>query len=119
MDVLAPPIDATAALQSQVCAISHELQRKFFNMPSGKEACLTQRDESRAQLDERSKKIDALRFQKSRILCQIGDRFAGESWVRSVSPSERPEWAAAVDHKRSEHLKVLDYDNSLLDQRDE
>ena len=43
---------------------------------SGKEEFLTKMDELRTQLDQRSKKIDALWVLKSRILDQIEDRFA-------------------------------------------
>ena len=38
--------------------ISDELQRKFFDMFSGKEACLTKIHELEMQLDACSKKID-------------------------------------------------------------
>ena len=62
-------------------------------------------------------RLNALRFQKIKDLGPNRRSLCGESWVRSVSPFERPEWTAAIDQKRSEHLKVLDYDNSLLDQR--
>ena len=52
--------------------MSNEIQGKY----SSKEKFLTKQDKVRMQLDERSKKIDELRGQKSGILGQVGDRVA-------------------------------------------
>ena len=49
---------------------------RFRSKYASKEEFLTKQDKLRMQLDERSKKIDELRGQKSGILGQVGDRVA-------------------------------------------
>ena len=120
-----PPVDATEALQSPVCAISPEVQRKFFNMFSRKEGGLRKIHELRTQQDECSKKIDALRVQKSRIVGQIGERVAESGGFDlclflndqiGVLVEEKNGDAGALEHMRSE---ILGYVKRLLDERDE
>ena len=94
-------------------------------MFSGKEAGLTEIHKLRTQLDESSKKIGALRVQKSRILGQIGNRLVDsggfDPWHLlndqiGVLVGEKMGYAAALEHPRSEHLNVLDDVKRLLDQ---
>ena len=52
------------------------IDKQMVEVFSGKEEFLTKMDELRTQLDQPSKKIDALWVHKARILDQIEDRFA-------------------------------------------
>ena len=89
--------NAIEAVQLQVRAISNEIQEKH----SGKEEFLTKKQELRMQLDECSKKIDALREQNPGILGQVGDRAVESDLERNM-----PEFSKY--NQKEEDMKGLD-----------
>ena len=81
----------------RVRAISNEIQGKY----SGEGEFLTRKHELGMQLDECSKKIDALREQKTWILGQVGDRVADSGFERN-----KPEVSEC--NKKEEEMKGFD-----------
>ena len=89
VEVPVPPVlegireitNAIVALQFQVRAISNEIQGKY----SSKEEFSTKTNEVTLRFDERNKKIDALRKQKSEFLGQV----RGQKLVAEVADLER------------------------------
>ena len=89
-------------------------EQQVVEVFSGEEELLTQTHEFKMQLDESSKKIDALRDYESMILGQTGDRVA-----ESGGFDPCPFCAAALEHLRSERQNVLDHVKGLLAQREQ
>ena len=83
-------------------------------------------DELRTQVDEMSKKMNALRVQKSRNSDQVGDRVAESGGFDpclllntqiGVLMDEKKGKTAALDRLMSERQNVLDYVKGLQEQR--